>query len=453
MVSRTLPTSLILSLAILGTACGDDGSADASSSTTFTTDTPTETGFDSNTETSAGSASGDGDGDSGDGDGDTGDGDGDPAGDGDGDTGDGDGDDPTDTEDTGDCLDLDQDGFGENCDMGPDCDDDDYYNHTVDGCANCDDADQDGWWLGCDSFDDNQQGPDCDDEDFNVFSEEGCANCVDLDMDGVWVGCDQYGDDKPGPDCDDDNQNVGLGDIAEICNGIAENCAGEVDNAPPDEMCAPLFPDAPNIAPMNGWCCNPPAPGQDGCEICECVEQFFDLDAVVQNGCECAATPRTDSLAVCSGFPQGELGSVAEGEQLNNLVLGSIPELDNGVGAGREDWYWVEFPENDANGTRPNTGSVQLDFAVNTGNDYRFQVYGSCQGVAWANGLTLNLGQDEPAREWWFYDDHTAPLQMPDPNKYQDDVDWPDLVYIRVFRVQNDNTCNDYQLRVRRLDN
>ena len=30
-----------------------------------------------------------------------------------------------------------------------------------------------------------------------------------------------------------DNAVVGIGDEEEICNGLAENCAGEVDNQPP----------------------------------------------------------------------------------------------------------------------------------------------------------------------------------------------------------------------------
>ncbi|MCA9696862.1 MAG: hypothetical protein KC431_05005, partial [Myxococcales bacterium] len=99
--------------------------------------------------------------------------------------------------------------------------------------------------------------------------------------------------------------------------------------------------DWPNVAPMNGYCCNPPAPGQDGCCIQNCVEQFFNIDGNVNNGCECAGTPRTNSLAACSDAPQGYLGSVGEGNQLNNLMPGTIPEIDNGIGAGREDWYSV----------------------------------------------------------------------------------------------------------------
>lgn len=365
-------------------------------------------------------------------------------------TGDGDGD-----GDTGECIDLDQDGFGSDCPMGTDCDDDDFNNHTVDGCANCADDDQDGQWVGCDTFDENKPGPDCDDADFNVFSQEGCDNCRDDDNDGIWVGCDQYGDQKPGPDCDDGNGNVGLDDAVEICNGLSENCAGEIDNAPADEMCQPVHPNAPNIAPQNGWCCMPDVvPGQDGCEICDCVEQFFDLDAQIPNGCECAATPRTDSLAACSDAPQGYLGVVGEAQALNNLVIGAVPLIDNGIGNGAEDWYSIDFPEAGNPGTRPNTGSIQVSFAMNDGNDYRFEVFSACNGVAFANGLATQYGVGAPpTREWWFFDNHTAPIDMPVPGLYSDNVEWPTTVYVRVFRVQNDATCNNYQLAIERANN
>jgi hypothetical protein len=455
MVSRTLPTSLILSLAFISTACGDDQTADATN-TTFSTSMGTE---DTGMETMEGnSMTGDGDGDTatgdGDGDGDTGDGDGDgdPGdGDGDGDSGDGDGDGDGDPME---CLDLDQDGYGDNCPMGTDCDDADYNNHTVDGCANCADSDLDGQWVGCDTFDGNKPGPDCDDADFNVFSPDGCANCSDDDNDDVWVGCDQYGDDKPGPDCDDANPNVGLESAMEICNGLSENCAGEIDNAPADEMCPPEGVDAPNVSPMNGWICDPPAPGQDGCQISGCVEQFFDLDNDVPNGCECEGTPRTESLAACSDFPQGYLGAVGEAEQLNGLVIGVVPEIDNGIGNGREDWFSVDFGENDGVGLRPETGSIRVTFAMNEGADYRFEVYRSCNGLAFADSLATAYGVGAPpTREWWFFDNHAAPLAMPDPSKYSNTVLWPNKVYIRVFRVQNDNTCNHYQLAIQRVNN
>lgn len=56
----------------------------------------------------------------------------------------------------------------------------------------CVDADGDGFGTNCEA------GPDCDDANGCVWTEVGCATCVDTDNDGVWVGCDVYGECSPG---------------------------------------------------------------------------------------------------------------------------------------------------------------------------------------------------------------------------------------------------------------
>ena len=118
-----------------------------------------------------------------------------------------------------------------------------------------------------------------------------------------------------------------------------------------------------------------------------------------------------------------------------------------GVGNGAEDWYYVDFLENNAAGSRPNTGIIQVSFAVNDSNDYRFEVFRACNGTPFADGLATAFGNGAPpTREWWFFDDHQFGSQT-------NDVLWPDTVYIRVFRVQNDNVCNNYQLAIQRADN
>ena len=64
------------------------------------------------------------------------------------------------------CTDLDGDGYGDNCDAGPDCNDQDA--ELTDTCESpmCADADGDGYGEMC------LAGPDCDDEDPNTY--EGC---------------------------------------------------------------------------------------------------------------------------------------------------------------------------------------------------------------------------------------------------------------------------------------
>ena len=306
--------------------------------------------------------------------------------------------------------------------------------------AGCVDGDGDGYGPGC------ALGPDCNDDDYNNYSDAGCKNCMDADADDVWAGCDQYDENKKGPDCDDNNPAVGLDDAIELCNGIAENCAGEIDPLPPDQMC-PGSGEPPNVG---GWKCEPPAPGVDGCKIAFCDGQFFDINGTVADGCECAGTDRTRSLDACGDGPAGLLGVIAEGAQAANVPNGVIPLIDNGVGNGAEDWYTIEFPEMMANGKRPFAGIIQVTFAKNDGDDYRFEVYRTCGTQAFSSGIATAFGAGAPpAKEWWFID---TPM---DPNsaQYSNTVPWPNKVYVRVFRTKNDKTCNAYQLSVKRVAN
>lgn len=345
------------------------------------------------------------------------------------------------------CEDNDGDGYGAGCDPGSDCDDSNEY--AWDTCDTCMDTDGDGYWVGCNTYPDGQDQDDCDDDDNNNWTPDGCANCVDADADDFWVGCDTYDNDKPGPDCNDMNAGVGGDDAVELCDGIPQNCANEIDPLPADEMCPPPGnPDPPNVNPIDGWICDPPMPGQDGCEIKTCLDQFFDVDSDYTNGCECAGTSRNFSLAECGEEMPGYLGSLAVGEEIfgEDLVLGVIPELDNGKGNGAEDWFWVEFPQNNG-GMRPSAGIIKIDFETNQNNDYRFEVYDSCPSVAW-DGIAEVCTPDPlgNALEWWFWDD----WNQPPPNNYNNNVVWPNKVFVRVFRKQNPNSCSNYRLRIRR---
>jgi len=301
----------------------------------------------------------------------------------------------------------------------------------------CEDADGDGYGLDCDL------GPDCDDDDPNNYTPEGCEGCIDNDQDNAWVGCDRYDEDKPGPDCDDSNVAVGTNDATELCNGIAENCAGEIDPLPPEEMCPAGGDEAPNVAMENGWACNVTQIGVDGCEIANCEIGYYDANRVPADGCECTGTSRASSLASCVIDPKGYLGAVTEGSELAGIP-GTIPHLD------AEDWYYVDFP---ANGGRPNAGSIQVSFSQNSGNpdnpDYRFEVYRTCASDAFGDGLVMvhTPGLEPPALEWWFEDNHQGGAN------YTSNIAWPEQVLIRVFRVNNPDQCTAYELSIKRVAN
>lgn len=310
----------------------------------------------------------------------------------------------------------------------------------------CQDMDEDGFGVDC------QAGADCDDNDFNNHTPEGCAGCKDADGDDWWVGCDQYGDDKPGPDCDDTNPEVGGMDAMELCNGKAENCAGEIDPLPADEMC-PTNGTGDHVAGVGGWKCNPVSPGEDGCEIIACDPGYFDADKGPDNGCECVGTDRTKSLAVCGDGPAGFKGKIAEGGMVG-MIKGTIPFVDNGPGEGLEDWYTVDFPEAMAIGVRPNTGNIVVSFSSNPGDpmnpDYRIEVFRACNGAAFDMSLATQFGPGAPpAREWSFFDNHPNPGNP----MYKNDVVWPERVYIRVIRVNNSGTCGEYALNIARTPN
>lgn len=264
----------------------------------------------------------------------------------------------------GGCVDADGDGFGSNCAGGPDCDDANPGAWTDEGCATCVDGDGDGWFGVCDAYPDGIQGPDCDDSNGCVWTELGCDSCVDGDEDGVWLGCDQYGDCAPGPDCDDGNPAVGEGDAVEVCNGVAENCAGEIDPFPADQMC-PVDPD------VTGWACDPPSPGEDGCVITSCEVDLVDLDADPVTGCECESIPSGDEGVDCANpIDVGDLSDAAS----------SVTVSGNAVPVGRVIWY--RFRGVDLADTSCDNYHVRVNFLSNPGNQYAFSVgRGSCEAA------------------------------------------------------------------------
>ena len=162
-----------------------------------------------------------------------------------------------------DCVDRDFDGFGqgEGC-LGDDCNDrdatinpgarevpDDMIDQDCNGrdlelAANCLDLDEDGYGDGRGCL-----AEDCDDSDPRVHRDraEICGNgidddcvggdracvrmgvgeCVDMDNDGWGEGACRLGS----PDCNDDDPQVNP-DAREVCNERDDNCNGQVDECP-----------------------------------------------------------------------------------------------------------------------------------------------------------------------------------------------------------------------------
>lgn len=85
-------------------------------------------------------------------------------------------------DDCNDCVDDDGDNYGTDCNVGEDCDDSNFACNT-----DCTDEDGDGWCV----------THDCDDDDARHWSD--CDDCLDGDRDGYGVDCDLGGD------CNDDD--------------------------------------------------------------------------------------------------------------------------------------------------------------------------------------------------------------------------------------------------------
>lgn len=167
-------------------------------------------------------------------------------------------------------------------------------------------------------------------------------------------------------------------------------------------------------------------------------------DATSDTG-ECD-TP-TDQVGTSCGQGSAEKGPIALGGSLVDLPVGGISALDNGVGNGAEDWYQFEFPIDPAN-PRPLAGTPTITLALNENSDYRFEVYRDCGAEAYGQGLAADFGASAPPLdEWSFSDLDPGPLEQ---LNYMEMTTWPTLVWVRVFRFQNDGDCSSYQLLVTR---
>ena len=312
----------------------------------------------------------------------------------------------------------------------------------------------------CDELDN-----DCDGEtDEGVDLPDCTVHYFDFDVDGY--GVDQnicichpqapYLALEPG-DCLDYDDTVNPG-APEICDGKDNNCDEETDI----EICDGIDNDCDediDEGDMPAWCGDVPH-GQvvcDGaCLIDPCEADYYDLNEVFGDGCECLMDPADDVGVTC-----GQADSVG-----TLLEIGStFTRTGRIVPAGDEDWF--KFTAQDAPDQAGGCDQyrARVSFLANPGGAYAFDVHkDSCEPQAQL--CTKSTVFED------FTDFHTDTIVpgapggecpcMPDsnhtltPTVFTDDTnanthqceDQSAVFYVRVYRLPDaEKVCDNYQLQ------
>lgn len=203
-------------------------------------------------------------------------------------------------------------------------------------------------------------------------------------------------------------------------NGSADGVAcQDADGDGYGESCAagPDCDDAnPNVNPGAG-------------EDCDGIDE--NCDGMIDNGCECP----DDGVSGACNSPT-DLGAVDLGGSMLSVV-GTIPQ------EGTIDWYTVSFPA----AARPGAGTPTIDFAINTGDQFAFDVVPNqcdAQGAPCTEGGTAGVAVG--LTSWSFADTDPGCCAPPMDSL----VPWPSQIYVRVYRTTMGASCDTYQLRVTR---
>lgn len=165
-------------------------------------------------------------------------------------------------------------------------------------------------------------------------------------------------------------------------------------------------------------------------ETCDGTDE--NCNDEIDDGCECP----DDGVSGNCNVPT-DLGPLAVGDAVMGIV-GNIP-ADNGI-----DWYRISFPLAAA---RPGMGTPAIDFAINEGEQFTFDVVqNQCdvEGVPCTSGGSAGVGT--ALTSWSFVDDDPGCCTAPGDSM----VAWPDAIYIRVQRTTMGASCATYQLRATR---
>jgi hypothetical protein len=167
-------------------------------------------------------------------------------------------------------------------------------------------------------------------------------------------------------------------------------------------------------------------------------------DSTVIPGRDTSVTPR-DTGSIPPACTDDAHGSMCErATDLGSLMAGDSITPDPGVlpMSGDEDWFRVDFPP-DPMMNMPGGGMPAIEFVMNGGEAFRFEVRGDCM-------TTLGCGDGMSARDvdsWSFVDDQAM---MGEDAWSTRDAPWPAAAVIRVYRPVGMGDCQRYQIRVSR---
>ncbi|MCA9691399.1 MAG: hypothetical protein R3A51_09615 [Nannocystaceae bacterium] len=131
------------------------------------------------------------------------------------------------------------------------------------------------------------------------------------------------------------------------------------------------------------------------------------------------------------------LGPVLENASVSSLMNTITPDASN--------WFRVQFPSM----ARPGGGTPTIVFDVNENDAFAFELYNGgnpCVDApaSCASGGVGGLATD--LQQWTFTDDVMDCCAPPDDSM----VPWPAEVFLRVYRIDGENTCATYVLTAKR---
>jgi hypothetical protein len=226
---------------------------------------------------------------------------------------------------------------------------------------------------------------DCDDTDPDVYpgAPEDCTIDKDFNCDGASALEDSDADTHPGcMDCDDQDETVHPG-ATEVCDGKDNDCNGQVDDGPLEDLCG-------MVANTMMICA-----GEEGCAVGDCDPEWYDTNALSDDGCECQSDPlpEMDGSTCATAIDLGSFPDTAPA---------TVPLAGNSAAAGREVWY--TFQATDDLDTAGDEFHVDVRFTTNPSAGYALAVYrNGCPGTG------EELATAETSTFDWFTDQTFTP--------------------------------------------